>query len=81
MVAAGADRCRRRQFVYVDEDSAGQIVGFVSVGNERTTTNIYTGELYTVSLLATHQERGLGRALTRPVAERLADAGMQAMLV
>ena len=74
----GADR---RQFVYVAEDAGGEIVGFASGGPQRNGDPVYTGELYTVYLLATHQGRGLGRALTRAVAERLAEAGMQAMLV
>ncbi len=68
-------------FVYVAESGSGQIVGFASGGPERDGRPPYTGELYAIYLLAEHQGKGIGRALTRAVAEHLRSPGMTAMLV
>ena len=68
------------EFVYVAEED-GQIVGFASGGPERSGDPIHKGELYAIYVLNTHQRRGLGRSLTRAVAERLARGGMRSMLV
>lgn len=73
--AAGAE------FVYVAEDEAGAVIGFASGGPEREHDPLYTGELHAIYLLAEAQGRGIGRELTRLVAERLAAAGHRAMLV
>ena len=67
-------------FVYVAEE-AGRIVGFASGGPARDGDPEYQGELYAIYLLPGAQGRGIGRLLVRAVAERLASAGMEAMLV
>jgi len=71
----------RRDFVYVAEHAAGDIVGFASGGLERAGDPIYRGELYAIYILPGHQRRGVGRALTGLVAERLIQLGLGSMLV
>jgi len=68
-------------FTLVAEDQDGEIIGFASAGPERSGDPIYRGELYAIYLLEGHQQRGLGRQLTRAVVRRLADRGLCSMLV
>jgi GNAT superfamily N-acetyltransferase len=69
------------QFTLVGEDEAGQIVAVASGGPERSGDSGFQGELYGIYIVERYQRRGLGRRLTRAVAERLAQAGMASMLV
>ncbi len=71
-----------REFVYVAEDQAGQIVGFAS-GGPQANSDIdgYSGELYAIYLLETHQRGGLGRQLALAVAGQLAQLGFHSMIV
>lgn len=70
-----------RQFVFVAEDHPGRIVGFASGGQERSGDFGYTGELYAIYLLDSHQRIGLGRMLTSKIAQRLSEEGIHSMLV
>ncbi|MHB0858743.1 MAG: GNAT family N-acetyltransferase [Anaerolineae bacterium] len=70
----------RGVFAYVAE-SDGQIVGFAAGGPERSGDPIYLGELYAIYILEAYQGQGIGRALVREAAGRLARGGMHAMLV
>ena len=59
----------------------GEIVGFVHGGPERTGNPLYTGELYAIYLLAGYQRHGVGRQLTRAVANGLLQHGLSSLLV
>ncbi len=68
-------------FVYVAENRAGQLVGFVSGGRERTHHAVYTGEIYALYILASDQRRGIGRSLMQTAMQQLAQSGLTAMMV
>jgi GNAT superfamily N-acetyltransferase len=70
-----------KQCVFVAEDDRGEIVGFASGGPERSGDPVYAGELYAIYLLQERQRQGIGRRLTRAVAERLSQYGMGSMLL
>lgn len=59
----------------------GEIVGFASCGRERTDHPFYTGELYALYLLPSHQGCGIGRQLVEATARILLAQGHQAMLI
>ena len=67
-------------FTFVDEED-GEIVGFVSVGRERSNDPTFSGELYAIYLLRSHQGRGIGQALFLAGARALRDAGHPALLL
>jgi L-amino acid N-acyltransferase YncA len=69
---------------FVAEDEAGAIIGFASCGPTRSGAEDaarFPGELYAIYLLQAAQGRGVGRQLTRAVAQHLAAQGMHAMIV
>ena len=66
---------------FVAEAPGGEIVGFASCGREATGDPHYPGELYAIYVLDAWQGQGLGRRLARAVADQLAAAGLDAMLV
>jgi len=69
-------------YVYVAENSQGDIVGFSSGGKERTGDYPgYEGELYAIYLLEEYQGRGIGRQLVKPIIEQLTDDGINSMTV
>jgi GNAT superfamily N-acetyltransferase len=68
-------------FVYVAEDTRGQVVGFVSGGPDGRGDPVYTGELYAIYLLASYQGQGLGRQLVCALVSRLRQEGMTALLL
>ena len=72
------DDAPQRVFV-AEEDEL--IVGFASCGPERTNNPDYTGELYAIYLFQQNQGKGIGRALTHAVANRLWELGHAGMLV
>ncbi|HEX9027889.1 MAG TPA: GNAT family N-acetyltransferase [Anaerolineales bacterium] len=71
----------RQGFIYVAEDENGEVFGFAIGGPDRTMNPIYTGELYVIYLLESHQRHGAGRKLVATVARRLVEDGMFSMLV
>lgn len=71
----------RHNFAYVAEDPAGKVVGFVLGGIERTNNPSYTGEIYAIYLLHSHQRMGIGRALIRAIMRRLVQEGMYSLLI
>jgi len=78
LAADGAER------VYVAENDRGEVFGIASGGPCRTDDPAdarYAGELYVLHVLPSGQRHGIGRALVRAVAWRLADAKMHGMLV
>src|SRR5712692_6253789 len=60
-----------RNYTYVAEDEAGQIVGFINGGPEREGDEFYKGELYAIYLLEEHQGYGLGKRLALALMEHL----------
>lgn len=68
-------------FYYVAEEESGNIVGFVTGGPQHDGDREYTGEVYALYLLQSHQGRGLGKQLMTQAAERLAAAGHTSLLV
>jgi GNAT superfamily N-acetyltransferase len=68
-------------FIYVAEDESGQVVGFACGGAERTGDPIYQGELTALYILQDFQQAGVGRQLVTAVAARLAQMGLNTMLV
>jgi len=57
------------------------VVGFVSAGPELSGHPSYKGEVYAIYLRDDYQGRGIGRQLMNAAAERLAEAGLESLLV
>jgi predicted N-acetyltransferase YhbS len=70
-----------RSITLVACDEAGQVVGFVSGGAERTGSLGCDGELQGIYLLEGAQRRGLGTQLTRRLARELHTLGFHSMAV
>jgi GNAT superfamily N-acetyltransferase len=68
------------QFVCVAEN-AGEIIGFVNGGQERSGDRIYKGELYAIYILEPYQRQGIGSQLTLFVMDKLSQMGFESMLV
>jgi len=68
-------------FLYVAEDEPGNVVGFIWGGPEHNGDSIYKGELHAIYILKSHQGLGLGRSLTRVLAEKLLEVGIDTMIV
>jgi ribosomal protein S18 acetylase RimI-like enzyme len=69
------------EFVYVAEDAGGRLLGIASGGPQLGDEPHYRGELYVLHVRSDAQGRGVGRALMRAVAERLAADGITTLLV
>jgi ribosomal protein S18 acetylase RimI-like enzyme len=67
--------------VYVAEDETGEVVGFVSGGEERDGDPEYSGELYAIYLLAEIKGYGIGRKLATTLLNHLRTMGHSAILV
>jgi len=67
--------------LYVAEDENNKIVGFATGGKERTGKYEAEGELYAIYLLQDVQGLGIGKKLTRKIAENLKEQGFNSMLV
>ena len=74
-------RGNKPPWVYVAEDDAGQVIGFVSGGFEGSGDALYQGELYAIYLLQQAQRQGIGKQLMRTLVERMIDEGISAMLL
>lgn len=70
-----------RSFVYVAQSSAGEIVGFACAGPAQPDNEAYMGELYAIYILKDRQGKGIGRSLFNAVVERLAQTGVNSMLL
>ncbi|MGH2499234.1 MAG: GNAT family N-acetyltransferase [Candidatus Limnocylindria bacterium] len=57
------------------------VIGFVSVGPERTADPVHRGEIYAIYVLPGHQRKGIGRELMRRGAEALAARGIGSLLL
>jgi len=69
------------EFVYVAEDADERLLGIASGGPEVGGDPHYRGELYILHVRPDAQGQGVGRALMRAVAERLAADGITTLLV
>lgn len=56
---------------FIAENGSGEIVGFASGGQEQTDDPKYKGEVYAIYLLESHQRKGLGKRLVKPLIEAL----------
>jgi len=65
---------------YVAEQG-GEIVGFATGGRERSENPTYTGEIYALYLLQTHQGLGIGRKLVQAVVRDLLAQGLASLLI
>ena len=57
------------------------IVGFVSVGPERSQDPVFGGELYAIYIFESWQRRGIGRKLFLRAVRAVVDRGFDAMLL
>jgi GNAT superfamily N-acetyltransferase len=69
------------EFVYVAQDTTGNVIGFAWGGPERGGHDAYKGELFAIYLLDEHQRQGVGKQLLFRVAKRFLQQGIQSMLV
>ena len=68
--------------VYVAENKEGEIVGFSSGGIERSGNyNGFEGELYAIYILKEYQGKGIGKALVKPIIDKIKEMGLSSMLV
>lgn len=68
--------------VYVAESNKGEIVGFSSGGKERSGKyNGFDGELYAIYILKEYQNKGIGKALVKPIINDIKGLGLNSMLV
>jgi GNAT superfamily N-acetyltransferase len=67
--------------VFVAESDAGDIVGFVAAGPERSGDAAHSGEIYALYVLPSQQRSGIGHSLLQSAARCLARAGMTTMLL
>jgi GNAT superfamily N-acetyltransferase len=70
-----------KKFVYVAAEEKGQVIGFALGGPERSSDDIYTGELYAIYILEAYQRRGLGRQMLVSLVKDLVDIGLLSLLV
>jgi len=65
----------------VAKDKAEKIFWFAVYGPERTKKSEYNGELYAIYILHEHQRKGIGKELTKAVAQDLKEMGISSLLV
>lgn len=70
-----------KSFIYVAENEAGQIVGFIHGGEIRKKIENYRGELYVIYLLKEHQRKGIGSGLVSSLVKSLLDIKINDMVV
>jgi len=69
------------RFVLIAHDQGDEPIGFVATGPERSGHSMYRHEVYALYVLPSNQRRGVGRALMRAVASRLAVGDPRSMLL
>jgi GNAT superfamily N-acetyltransferase len=68
-------------FLFVAEDGAGTIVGFIWGGPEHQGYPGYTGELHAIYVLNSHQGQDIGRKLTQALVRKMLEVGLDSMIV
>jgi GNAT superfamily N-acetyltransferase len=76
-----SNAAEKKHFVYVAEDSLGEIIAFADGGQERSGNSIYRGELYAIYILAAYQRQGIGKKLIDTLANKLSESGLNSMVV
>ncbi|HEV2580621.1 MAG TPA: GNAT family N-acetyltransferase [Ktedonobacteraceae bacterium] len=71
----------KKYIVYVAENEAHELVGFVAGGPDREENPPYVAELYSIYILQAYQGQGIGRQLVRVFAGQLLRVGMKSMLL
>lgn len=69
------------RFVLIARDRGDECVGFVAAGPERSGHPVYRCEVYALYVLPSRQRRGIGRALMRAAASRLAAGDSRSILL
>lgn len=69
------------KFAFVALDRYGNIVGFASMGDNRTNSVEYEGELYALYILDEYQRKDIGKKLFSRVLEKFSLRGIKSMLV
>lgn len=67
-------------FIYLAENPAVEIVGFVAGGLARGDSTC-RGEIYALYILEAYQRRGIGRNLIQTIASRLSQSGLTSIMV
>jgi GNAT superfamily N-acetyltransferase len=62
-------------------EEAGDLVGFITGGNERHGDRVYGGEIHALYVLRNFQRRGIGKKLVLSLAGKLHQSGRYSMLV
>jgi ribosomal protein S18 acetylase RimI-like enzyme len=73
-------KAQTNYFIYVAENSLGDIVGFVDGGLVRGDST-YQGEIYALYILEAYQRKGIGRSLIKAIALRLSQSGLTSIMV
>ncbi|MGL5941332.1 MAG: GNAT family N-acetyltransferase [Waterburya sp.] len=68
-------------FIYVAENTAQEIVGFIDGGLARSENSRYQGEIYCLYILVAYQRQGIGRSLVQLIADKLSQSGINSILV
>jgi ribosomal protein S18 acetylase RimI-like enzyme len=72
---------RSRQIISYVAEYKHELIGFVTGGNERHGSPIYTGEVYTLYVMKSHQRQGIGARLLSALAKQFDIRGFHSMLV
>ena len=70
-----------RQIAGFVAEEAGTVIGFATGGYERYGDSIYSGEIYTLYVLKSHQRKGIGAELAAALAKQLSNLGLYSNLV
>lgn len=73
-------KAQTNYFIYVAENSVGEIVGFIDGGLVRDDST-YQGEIYALYILEAYQRKGIGRSLIKAIALRLSQSGLTSIMV
>lgn len=77
----GLSRSRGMNFLYVAENSEGEIVGFTGGGRSNEGIKSYMGEIRVIYILEAYQRMGIGTKLFRAAVDKLVDKGITSLLV
>ncbi len=70
-----------KRFIFVAEDSTSGVIGFASCGRVRETYNSFKGELYSVYIVKSYQNKGIGKLLCNCVMEKLKENDLFPMII
>ncbi|HAQ40539.1 MAG TPA: GNAT family N-acetyltransferase [Clostridiales bacterium] len=70
-----------KRFIFVAEDSASGVIGFASCGKARESNGSFKGELYSVYIVKTFQNIGIGKLLCNCAIEKLKENNLFPMII